>query len=1173
MPSEEARERLALVIQQWNNKRLDLFEISQPDENLEFHGVVRFYLEDHIVGNVATKCLRVSSSCSTREVIETLSEKFRPDMKMLTTCYSLYEIHSREERRLELDDKPLVVQLNWSADNREGRFVLKKDEESLEESCHEKKEKGSMMQNFKRTLSRKEKKKEKNKTKATGQTAEDGNQSTDKPPNNNTAHVCSRPMKKSDHGRAENKEQERRQSDPGVLHMRSLQPISLNQPGLPVEIKFCENSEDSFLSAVINYTNSSTVHFKLSPAYVLYAAGRFAFQRDQGQSPGISGRTHRVTSMSNKMVAMTQKVVEKQQTSAGGLAFWMANSSELLNFIKNDKDLGPLTQQAQVDLSHLVHKSYRCLTQCLQNELTKHLPTFLIDPEKHGPLPTGIEMVLNTLMNAMSLLRRCRVNPALTIQLFSQLFHFLSAWLFNQLMGSEAGALGLRSHYWGAALRQRLSGIEAWAERQGLELAADCHLGHILQATALLTMSKYSIHDTKDVQSTCFRLNSQQLNTLLTGYVRAADEPTIPAGLIDSVLATAETTADNLVRSDGRDVQAEESLELRLPFLLPEGGYSCDAVKGIPPGFCEFLEPICWLCTLKTWPNLRANWTAFFGEGACREPDLVTITLKKPLNSGMGISIVAAKGAGQDELGIYVKSVVKGGPAAIDGRLNAGDQLLSVDGQSLVGLNQERAAGIIMRTGPVVTLQVAMLGASYYGLEALLSEPNSVMDPGINRGTNQSLSSQQHPPTRSYWRKLNGERGDGPRRTKPNDEALLIHQDVGHITAEQWDDNHRADRRQLMQRNRQLYRSNPNMTDSVGDDQGQPVDLVFRGSRTSAVSTINLCTDRQALSQENLCVDKQHHVWEQRDQSVKQAMSRYSSFPMRPSASSHDVLSDSSSPTVHWQAGCKSGAGLWRNPLSQTKTPTPSTQPIRIDIPIARPGLTQLNPPLATFQPNSSLLAVKLSQNLKGNGQTPEGRQKQSSPLHTGRTYTCPASTTKTGQLPQTSVLPQQQRPIIRREAAKPQVSITPAKQVSFQKLPTQGQPAAGATQPKDSRYFTMSKDLSDASGLLMDPWRRDAREKLEKQQRLQEVELLEQEVQELQAKVSRTAEENDRLRKLRLEWQFQKRLQEIQQKGGDDEDDDDDDDMDMMITIQQLDQRAQVNAVSDIDICPVNMQ
>lgn len=93
-------------------------------------------------------------------------------------------------------------------------------------------------------------------------------------------------------------------------------------------------------------------------------------------------------------------------------------------------------------------------------------------------------MVLNTLVNSMTLLRRCRVNPALTIQLFSQLFHFISAWVFNQLVNPQASASGLRSYYWGAALRHRLVAIEAWAERQGLELAAHCHLGHIIQVTS-----------------------------------------------------------------------------------------------------------------------------------------------------------------------------------------------------------------------------------------------------------------------------------------------------------------------------------------------------------------------------------------------------------------------------------------------------------------------------------------------------------------------------------------------------------------------------------------------------------------------------------------------------------------------------------------------------------------
>ena len=42
--------------------------------------------------------------------------------------------------------------------------------------------------------------------------------------------------------------------------------------------------------------------------------------------------------------------------------------------------------------------------------------------------------MLSTLGNTMALLRRCRVNAALTIQLFSQLFHYINMGVFNMLV-------------------------------------------------------------------------------------------------------------------------------------------------------------------------------------------------------------------------------------------------------------------------------------------------------------------------------------------------------------------------------------------------------------------------------------------------------------------------------------------------------------------------------------------------------------------------------------------------------------------------------------------------------------------------------------------------------------------------------------------------------------------
>ena len=62
-------------------------------QDLEFHGVMRFFFQD-ASAKVSTKCIRVSSTASSADVIDILVEKFRPDMRMLTRPrYALYEVH------------------------------------------------------------------------------------------------------------------------------------------------------------------------------------------------------------------------------------------------------------------------------------------------------------------------------------------------------------------------------------------------------------------------------------------------------------------------------------------------------------------------------------------------------------------------------------------------------------------------------------------------------------------------------------------------------------------------------------------------------------------------------------------------------------------------------------------------------------------------------------------------------------------------------------------------------------------------------------------------------------------------------------------------------------------------------------------------------------------------
>lgn len=73
---------------------------------------------------------------------------------------------------------------------------------------------------------------------------------------------------------------------------------------------------------------------------------------------------------------------------------------------------------------------------------------------------------------------------------------------------------------------------------------------------------------------------------------------------------------------------------------------------------------------------------------------------------GLGFSIVGGFGSPHGDLPIYVKKVFEKGAAARDGRLQRGDQILSVNEQSLQGLTHEEAVAVLKKVTGTVTLSV-----------------------------------------------------------------------------------------------------------------------------------------------------------------------------------------------------------------------------------------------------------------------------------------------------------------------------------------------------------------------------------------------------------------------------------------------------------------------------------
>lgn len=140
----------------------------------------------------------------------------------------------------------------------------------------------------------------------------------------------------------------------------------------------------------------------------------------------------------------------------------------------------------------------------------------------------------------------------------------------------------------GVRFRSRLQAIYLWAEKQGLEFAAECHMDRIAQALKILTTPK-TIDQLGTLGSTCYKLNSVQVSFLLEYYLPDHGESPMSRDLIENLVHLAQTQADRSAQEEGQRIQLEESPTLGLPFLFPNDGYVVDSQRGIPSDLLQLI--------------------------------------------------------------------------------------------------------------------------------------------------------------------------------------------------------------------------------------------------------------------------------------------------------------------------------------------------------------------------------------------------------------------------------------------------------------------------------------------------------------------------------------------------------------------------------------------------------
>ncbi|XP_067023280.1 partitioning defective 3 homolog isoform X1 [Acropora muricata] len=119
-----------------------------------------------------------------------------------------------------------------------------------------------------------------------------------------------------------------------------------------------------------------------------------------------------------------------------------------------------------------------------------------------------------------------------------------------------------------------------------------------------------------------------------------------------------------------------------------------------------------------------------------REQGLQVLTFKIPLDlsgaAGLGVSVKGKSHGTPDQgrdspqdKGIFCKSIIPGGAAAKDGRLRPDDQLLRVNGKSLVGLTNQTAMGTLR-----VAMQSTRPGQAFIDVTIARAQEDTLSPPG-----------------------------------------------------------------------------------------------------------------------------------------------------------------------------------------------------------------------------------------------------------------------------------------------------------------------------------------------------------------------------------------------------------------------------------------------------------
>ncbi|KPP69475.1 hypothetical protein Z043_111764 [Scleropages formosus] len=354
-----------------------------------------------------------------------------------------------------------------------------------------------------------------------------------------------------------------------------------------------------------------------------------------------------------------------------------------------------------------------------------------------GQVPESVLKVLKVFQTTQSLLQQCQVHPEVQSQMFAYLFFFSNASLFNQLLdkGPVRGWFCTSS---GLQFKTNLRKVLDWTRGAGLSCPAGRFLAKLRCAVSILAtpIQQLTQMSWKALRAKYPALKPAQLHYIVTQCLLGAD---MGPG------AVWQPTTDEEVHNY-RTADLLESFEDHPPIVLPTSGFQVDLESDTvddsiyrqllyvrhfvwslrskspstmgntdgpvhqgsktPDATCLPIPPTTPSCP-DTEPRLdtRAAVTA----KPSRANGLIVSEIEVELDKGpfgLGLGLIDGLQTPLRSPGIYIRTLIPGGPASSNGRLRVGDRILAVNGTDVTGSNYQSAVDLIRWGGGKLNLLV-----------------------------------------------------------------------------------------------------------------------------------------------------------------------------------------------------------------------------------------------------------------------------------------------------------------------------------------------------------------------------------------------------------------------------------------------------------------------------------